>query len=353
MELEILDDTIRRELALQRFASFLVRQYIRPTAQELALEIPRALAGYEDLPRAEQFKVFAKLKRLVRERWKAMWDPITGQLGDVAIQELEYMADLYDDVIAGVRNPGGRVVVPEMVLGDGNLIRAGKWAEFIAGNADETAQRIDGRIKRMWRDGGTLNDILYQLRGKYNRRTKAYEGGIIEGQVKKATTLARTGVSHYTAAARDKFANANREYISDRIFFATLDGSTTDICLGNHLNRYPITSDEYPRLPLHYNERSVYIFAGKGFDPLDGDRPSKGANGSEEISAKTTAAAWLKRQPREWVERQLGKTRAALFLDGGLPLNKFLDAANVPLTLEQLAETIPGQRAFRRANLGL
>lgn len=351
--IEILDDTIRRELALQRFASFLIRQYIRPTAQELAREIPRVLVGFEDLERSEQIKVFAKVKRIARGKWRDMWNPITGQLGDVAVQELEYMTDLYSDVIAGVQNPGGRVVTPEMILSSGNLAKAGTWIQYLNANADETAQRIDGTIKRLWRTGGSLNEILFQLRGRYNRRTREYEGGVIEGQVKKAATLARTGVSHYTSAARDKFANANAEYISDRVFFATLDGSTTLICLGNHLKRYPIVSDEYPRLPLHYNERSVYIFAGRGFDPLSGDRPSKGASGPQEISARTTSAAWLKRQPREWVERQLGPTRAALFLDGGLPLDKFLDAANEPLTLEELAETIPGQRAIRRANLGI
>lgn len=59
-------------------------------------------------------------------------------------------------------------------------------------------------------------------------------------------------------------------------------------------------------------------------------------------------ADWLAAQPREVQEQTLGVTKAKLFRDGGLALDRFTDHGR-PLTLEQLAETRP--EAFTRAGL--
>jgi hypothetical protein len=61
----------------------------------------------------------------------------------------------------------------------------------------------------------------------------------------------------------------------------------------------------------------------------------------DQIIGTTTAKSyneWLKTQPKSFVEDVLGKQKAKLYLDGGLPLDRFVDRAGNELTLEQLAK---------------
>lgn len=349
----IIDAQIRRELILQRFATSLVREYIRPTHQDLAREIPRMLVGWEEMSRVERTQVFADVRRLVRQRWFGIWEGMTPELLQLQQDELEATLELYEDFVEDepLSVPDTRISTPQMLLETGRITQPGTWLQFTQRNRDETTRVVDGVLRRYARDGGTLQQLTTRLRGRYNRRTREYEGGVLSGQAKKAETLARTGVSHYTNAARDKFANANRNVLTTRIFFATLDSRTSDICFGNHLREWDLGDDNYPRLPLHFNERSVYIFRGERFNPLDTTRAAKGAEGVKRIQARTTADAWLRRQPREFVVQTLGRTRAELFLDGGMNLRNFISAANRPLTLEEIRGTLAGERAFRRAGL--
>jgi hypothetical protein len=229
------------------------------------------------------------------------------------------------------------------------------WTKFVAANITDTVRQVDGTVQRGIRDGLTTDEITKQLRGTYNRRTKQYSGGIITGkQARRAESLARTGVSYHTNAVRDRFAEENKDVLTERVFFATLDSRTTTICLSNHLRRWAIDDKTYPRLPLHYNERSVYILKTPGFDPLNTTRPAQtgeddGVREFEQISAKVSADAWLKRQPRWFVEESLGVEKAKLFLDGNLSIKSMVDVSNRPLTLAELKDTAAGARAYRRA----
>jgi hypothetical protein len=66
-------------------------------------------------------------------------------------------------------------------------------------------------------------------------------------------------------------------------------------------------------------------------------------------ATRETYAEWLAAQPREVQDRILGPTRARLFRDGGLAIERFTDMIGRPLTLEQLALSRP--EAFTRAGL--
>jgi hypothetical protein len=58
---------------------------------------------------------------------------------------------------------------------------------------------------------------------------------------------------------------------------------------------------------------------------------------------------WLRRQPAEFQSQVLGGTKAKLFRDGGMSVDKFVDRRGNELTLAQLAEQDP--TAFTRAGL--
>ena len=352
----ILDSQIRREAQLQRFATYMVNQYINPAVEDLQRELPTMLVGYEDLNRTEQNQLFARIRQLTREKWGGIWVGVDSEWPDLISEETAYQYDLYNDyapeTLVKIDEPE-RIKTKPMIVNN----RAGVWSQFTKSNVDDTIKQVDFVVRRGAVEGLTLAEITKQLRGSYNRRTKSYSGGILDRQQRsRAETLARTGVSHYSNAARDAFADKNDDVIKQRIFFATLDERTTTICMSNHLKKWDIKDDKYPRLPLHFNERSVYLFKTEGFDPLNTTRRVRGGDSSgdvefEEIKANVSAQTWLKRQPRWFVEESLGKERAKLFLDGNLSIKSMVDIYNKPLTLDQLKKTAAGEKAFRKSGL--
>ena len=315
-----------------------------------------------------------------------MWRDITAELVKLGAIEATQVRQVYEDftpdtLVAPTAKAVQAAANNTVLTLTTDTAVSGTWAQFMARNTDATSQRVVGTIIEGFRSGSSLSELLIALRGRYDRRTRQYIGGVLNGRaVRGAEALARTGISHYANASRDAFATANKSVIQERILFATLDNRTTTICFGRHLNRYEI-GERYPPLPFHYNERSQYIFKTKGFDPLNTERPSVGGQGGaqaredflarqarttrqvkrrgnrdnnifdvEQISAKTTADSWLRDQPRWFIESTLGRERAKLFIDGGLKIDRFTDMIGRQLTLEELRETSAGDRAFRRAN---
>ncbi len=85
----------------------------------------------------------------------------------------------------------------------------------------------------------------------------------------------------------------------------------------------------------------------------DGTRASVGPNGGGQVAADLSYYDWLKLQPSAFQDQALGPTRAKLFRDGGLTLERFselqLDRNFKPLTLEQMKKLEP--LAFERAGI--
>ena len=347
------------------------------------------LVGFDELNKSELTKLSREIRSQVSASMNAMFDSITGELHLMTDDEAEFVRELYDDYTTAALTAlevGAVVSTADnalISLESGGRVNTGVWADFIKENINTANKMVDGVVLKGFRDGQTLQQITSELRGSYNRGTKKYVGGVINGRMTQyAETLARTGVSHYSNQARDKFAAKNKSAINKQVFFATLDNRTTTTCLGFHLDEFELDDNSKPTLPIHYNERSVYLFKGDGIDPLAGDRPLIGGKNTksareefearqsrtdrkvkykgrkdsdvfdvEQVSAKVTSQQWLERQPRFFVESTLGKTRAALFLDGKLPIEKFTDLQGRSLTLAELRDTAAGERAFRRAGI--
>lgn len=384
----ILDAELRRETNRSRFASSLRPEYIRPTANELSRTLAAIIAEYDwdSLTPSDVNRLTAAIRSEFKTQWSGMWEDINESLIALGFIEAQQVQEVYEDftpdtLAAPTEKQVETTARTSVMVLTTNEVTEGTWAQFMRQNTDRTAERVAAVIRESYRNNLTLQEMLQQLRGRYDRRTRSYVGGVLNGRaVAGAEALARTGVSHYANAARDSFARANKDVIQERILFATLDNRTTTVCMGRHLNRYPVEGD-YPRLPFHYNERSQYIFKTKGFDPLNTDRPATGGQRGqqaeeafearqestskkvryrgrrdanifdvEQISAKTSVDEWLRRQPRWFVESTLGKERARLFLDGNLKIDRFTDMLGRQLTLDQLRETSAGERAFRRAN---
>jgi hypothetical protein len=179
---------------------------------------------------------------------------------------------------------------------------------------------------------------------------------------------------------------ANQDLFSEEQFVATLDARTTPVCRSLDGKRYPVGKGPIP--PLHFNCRSLRV------PVLDGDalgkRPfvaatkaqllreyaereglkvpktrealPRGHKGAFDAFARmrvrqltgrapgrTTYQEWLSTQSAAFQDDVLGKTRARLFREGGLTLDKFVNRRGDEIPLSELARLHAA--AFRAAGL--
>jgi len=70
-----------------------------------------------------------------------------------------------------------------------------------------------------------------------------------------------------------------------------------------------------------------------------------------QVPGNLTYNAWLRRQPRAFIDEVLGPTKARLYLDGRLHLDRFIDLdTGKPFTLQELRRRY--EAAWMRAGLG-
>jgi len=360
------DALLRREVFLQRFASHLVNTEVDGTIQSFARSLPSLLNEFGDaegLTIAERRAVARSVVAKMREDWGGMWVSVTGDLDEMALMDANHIGSIYDDILdVDLTIPKdstliGHINQSTMVLTSGKTTQAGKWAQFLRQNTDTATRAINGAIWDGYTSGLNNQQILKQIRGTFNRTTKEYQGGLLQGRVRaQADALVRTGTNHFSNQARDRTYQANTDILDTRILIATLDSRTTLLCRGRDLKEWDIDDKSYPRLPFHFNERSVYIVSVSGSDPLKSKIPTNGGKIVDGklvtkkgvIDAETTMNDWLRGQPKQFVVDSIGQKRAELFLTGKLSIDKFTDLTGRTLTLDELRATSAGRKAFKK-----
>jgi SPP1 gp7 family putative phage head morphogenesis protein len=241
------------------------------------------------------------------------------------------------------------------------------------------SEPLQGRLLREWFDdmgSAQMKAISVSIRmgvlqGSAIPKIARQVRDIGEMGKRHANTVVRTAVAAITDKARLETYKENSDIIKGELFVATLDGRTTPLCASLDQTQWPV--GEGPRPPLHPNCRSVRIPLTKswrqlGFAGMDDDEPlgarpfvadtrSVGDIPKSErdqligdVPSRTSFQEWLEDQPIEFVYEYLGPTKAALFLDGGLDLPRFVDVpTRHEWTLDELRKREPA--AFKRAGL--
>lgn len=377
--MSLAEEQLRHEMYIQRLASGMLNQTIYPS-QEEALKAARfILNNFAPINTLEKLnKALAEIKREINAVYLPAWEAVTQEMQAAAVYEASYYANLVG-TSAGVSLaiPADEKVIgfanrTPLVLEGNNRAQVGVWSSFVRANVDEFGSTYDSLVRLGYINGLTVNETVRSL----NTAT----GGMLKNH---AEALARTGIQHYASAAREYSMKENKDVISKRVYYAVMDNRTTTLCAGRHLEEYDIDDDNYPRIPAHFNCRSTYIYMVNGQEALEGDRPAIGGQEGEEaeetferranwptrkgryryrgrrdsdvfdveqVRANTKYDKWLRQQPSWFVESMLGKTRAKLFLQGGLSLSKFNDMVGRKLTLDELQ--VLDANAFERAGIG-
>jgi SPP1 gp7 family putative phage head morphogenesis protein len=176
--------------------------------------------------------------------------------------------------------------------------------------------------------------------------------GILQVDRHHAAVLVQTSVADVAAKARELVYGKNEDLVKSVQWVATLDARTCEECMGYDGQTFKV--DDGPRPPAHANCRCTTVPVLKSWREMGVDLDEfEGARASldGQVADTVTYGTWLKGQPMAVVREALGATRARLFMDGGLTVDRFTDRFGRSLTLAQLK--VRNAKAFTAAGVKL
>lgn len=364
------DAAIDHAIDLAHYSNDVVRRMIA-TLNRADAELAAALQDALDRLPVESFTVqrldalLRSVRRINAQAYDRFGLELERELRDFAAAEIEFQIALAQSalppqVLARVSLTG---LTPEAVYAaataqplQGRLMR--EWAvETLSPNR---MRRITDALRMGYVEQQTIPQIMQRIRG-----TKAanYLDGILRVDRRQAEAIARTGVMHIAATAREEYYAQNEDLIKALRWVATLDTRTSVHCRLRDGHEY--TSEE-PHRPIghklpwgagpgrfHWNCRSTSAPVFKSWRELGVDMKEfpEGTRASMDgqVPGKTTYAQWLGKQSAARQDEVLGKTRGALFRRGGLRLEQFATEQGRWLTLAELRGR--NVAAFERAGV--
>lgn len=386
----LFDAMVRHQTYLMRFSGYVrnrVLAILDRSEQAIADTIRGRLADSEGLTTPTEVRRLEALLRtldaLRSKAWEGATEELQKQMEDLAYQEPITFQGMFATAAPSVVN----TVLPTTRLlraialsrpFEGRILR--EWADTMA--ADDI-RRIHAAVQTGMVAGESSAAIARRVVG-----TGALDGtdGMTQMTRRQVEAITRTAVNHIANSARDAFMAENADIVLSEVYVATLDARTTPICKALDGKVYPTGTG--PRPPQHMGCRSLRVAVMDG-EVMSG-RPYKAsttkkllreytdANGLERVTtrddlprgtkgdfdawarkrvreltgrvpASTSYQAWLERQPVQFQEDTLGITKAKLFRDGKLTLDKFVTSSGHELTLAELAGKHAA--AFRAAGL--
>ena len=300
-----------------------------------AANIPGARTPYQR-QRLEQ--LLRGIKEIAAKGHASMIGALRSELKEISAYELDFLsrqinAALVVDLATTVPAAGTIYSAALSRPMQGKYLR--DWFSQLNGNKQRA---IADAIRLGVVEGETIPAIVSRIRGT---RAANYRNGILAIQRRHAEAIARTAVNHVVSNARRSLMNANSDIVKGWQYVATLDGRTTDICMSLDGNVYA-TRAEGPEPPQHINCRSAMSPVTKSWKELgfkkDELSPGTRASMNGQVSAKETYQTWLRKQPAGFQDDVLGRTKGRLFRQGGVTLDRFVDANGRSYTLAQLAK---------------
>lgn len=381
---QYLDESIRHQIDILRFGSGVARKVnalLDATTADMKRQVERRLGKTTGVTGAS-LRRLQELERAIYQVRSPAWNDVTETWErsaiDVALEEPIFLHGTLTSILP--------VELDLVAPSDAAL------------EAMVTHRPFNGRTLKEWADSARradLNRIQQQIRigmvqGESAQRiaNRVFgERGAMQITRNQAEAVTRTVINGTSNAAQQLFLQENSDLFDIEQLVATLDARTTPVCRAEDGKQYPFGKGPMP--PLHVACRSIRVAVIDG--EVVGERPFKAgteqqmlreyaaARGLErvpksrddlprgskrdfdafsrrrmkeltgQVPARTTYQEWLSRQPSEIQDDILGPTRGALFREGGLTLDKFVNRNGDELTIEELRER--NRDAFKKAGL--
>ena len=333
------DEAVRHAVYLSRYQAGVVKQVLTALAKadrDLIRQIRSANVSAEITQRRLE-RQLERVRELMHEQYMVYRKALRGELRQAAKYEIGFQQARLDRALA-VIDLGATVPAAPAVY---TLVLArpfqGKYLrEWTAGLEAESYARVRDAIRTGVLEGETVSQLVTRLRGT---KAAGYRDGILALNRRNAEGIVRTAVNHTVSTARNEFYRANKSLIKGVQYVATLDSRTTQTCGALDGRVFPI--DSGPRPPQHFNCRSSTTPVIKSLAELGvkGNIPqATRASLDGQVPATKTYQTWLREQPAGVQNDILGRGKARLFREGGVKLDRFVDANGRPYTLAELAK---------------
>lgn len=388
---EIQDSFIRHQIDLLRLSGGIQKQItatLDATEKDLAQRIEQSLKNHKGTATlgTKRMQLLDEYIRFLRmNAWTEVndtWKKNLIELGKAEPKMISNLINAASPVAISFTLPSAASLANITTNNpfEGRILK--DWAKNIA---DADVQRILSQVRIGMINGESSAQIASRVVGTAKMKGS---DGVTEISRRNAAAITRTAVMSISNATREQFYEENSDIFEKERYVATLDARTTPVCRGQDGKVYLIGLG--PKPPLHFNCRSLRVpYFAEG---VLGDRPARnftkqqllrefaeaekiksvssrdklprGFKGKYDefarkrmreltsiVPASTTYQTWLMRQPVKFQEEILGPTKAKLFRDGGLKLDKFVDFNGKELTLAQLQDRYP--ESFEKAGLNL
>ncbi|MCW2309711.1 phage head morphogenesis protein [Rhodobium gokarnense] len=352
---KLLDASIRHHVFLQRYSTATARKIVallNKADEDLVAKIqkydPTAVTGEFSRKRLE--KMLEAIRAINRDAYAQVKGTLNAELKDFAAYEAGFQARMIENAVPialDIVQPSAAQLYAAVNARpfQGRLLK-----EYFSGLEAAVQARLRDAIRLGFVEGETIDQMVRRVRGT---RANRFKDGILETNRRGAEAVVRTAVNHTATVARNEVYKANESVIKGVRWVATLDSRTTLICASRDGKVYPV--DSGPRPPAHWNCRSTTTPVLKSWKEMginlreapEGTRASLDG----QVPASTTYGEWLRKQPKSVQEDVLGVTKAKLYRDGKLPIDRFVDRKGEELTLAELARK--ESDAFQRAGVEL
>lgn len=387
---QLFDAMVRHQTYLLRHSSHVRNRIINllnATEDDLARRIRDKLLNNKGLTTPVEWRRLQSLLDTIRGIRGKAWDEANKLWLDESVQ-LAYQEPIFFKGMINATSP----VIIETVMPSARLLKnivmsrpfqgrvMKEWASTMQA---EDLRRISNAVQMGMVAGEDSATIARRVVG-----TGALKGadGMTQLTRRQVQAITRTAVSHISNNARSEFLQENSDILDREQFVGTLDARTTPVCRAMDGEIFPLGKGPIP--PLHYQCRSLRVAAFNA--ERMGDRPAnastkkqllreyaeknnlgsiatrddlpRGTKGDFDkfsrarvreltgtVPASTTYQKWLERQSTQFQDDTLGPTKAKLFRNGGLKLDRFIDNNGQELSLKEIA--IRDADAFRAAGL--
>ncbi|RUM41433.1 MAG: hypothetical protein DSY80_08805 [Desulfocapsa sp.] len=258
------------------------------------------------------------IAELQREAQKALRKDMRADLVDLADYESSWAAGYYGKMIEAtiaLRKPSASMLKSFVTSNPFQGETLSAWARKMEKNQLE---RINRQLVIGMGEGEDVGEIVNRLKGT---RALKYRDGQFAKDARGAEALVRTAVNHVSNQAHKQIGIDHSEEFPRYRWSSVLDHRTSPICRTRAGRIYDTGDGPVP--PAHWNCRSRIAYISR-YNDWDEEEP--------------VYAHWLKDQPRDIVEDVLGKTRAKLYLEGKLPIDRFTNKSGVQWTLAELRQ---------------
>jgi SPP1 gp7 family putative phage head morphogenesis protein len=339
-----LDAAVRHQIGLLRYSSSVVKKVVallNRVDDRLVNEIMKRDAGDQSFTQRRLELLLDSVRAIVAEAYGKATTTLNDELKDLAGYERDFQLGMLGKTLP-VRFDFIKPTSAQLYAAvtarpfEGRLLK--DWYKDLEAGA---YRRLRDSIRMGYVEGRTTDQMVRDIRGT---RAQQYRDGILEISRRGAEATVRTAVNHTATMARNVTYKENAGVIKGVRWVSTLDARTSAVCRGRDGKVYPL--DSGPRPPAHINCRSSTAPVLKSWKEMGinlKEAPeSTRASMDGQVAASVTYSEWLKRQPKEVQDDILGPTKAKLFRNGDLSLDRFIDGKGQEYTLDQLRQRESG-----------